>query len=199
MAEKQGFRPLIFVGPSGIGKGTIEKKIMSDHPNCFAFSVSHTSRSPRAGEVDGKDYHFISRKQFEEDIAAGKFVEFCEIHGNLYGTSIAAIQTVTETGKICLLDLNIDGAVSLSKTNLNPYIIFFAPVSLESLEARLRGRGTESDSVIQTRMQTAKRELERLEELKSLWNCVIINDKIEDTMKKINQILKELYELEPTN
>lgn len=185
-------RPFVFVGPSGIGKGTIEHKLMSEHPGLFAFSVSHTTRSPRPGEQDGVDYNFTTREQMEKEIKEGKFLEFCEIHGNLYGTSFEAIKKVSQDGKICVLDLNIDGAISVSKTNLNPYIIFLAPKSMEVLEERLRGRHTESDDVIRTRMNTAREEMRRLEENKEIFNTVIINDKIEDTLNELHRILKEV-------
>ncbi|KAH0790241.1 Guanylate kinase family protein [Histomonas meleagridis] len=189
----QGTRPLVFVGPSGIGKGTIERRLMEERPGKFAFSVSHTTRAQRPGERDGVDYHFTTREKMEKEIAEGKFLEFCEIHGNLYGTSYAAIDNVTKSGKICIIDANIDGAISLSKTNLNPYIIFLAPTSLEDLEKRLRGRGTETEEVIQIRMNTARTEMKRLEENRQLFNSVIINDKIEDTLAEIHKIMDEIY------
>lgn len=185
-------RPFIFVGPSGIGKGTIEHKLMAEYPDMFAFSVSHTTRSPRVGEKDGVDYNFTTREQMEKEIKEGKFLEFCEIHGNLYGTSYEAIKKVSENGKICILDLNIDGAISVSKTNLNPYIIFLAPKSMDALEERLRGRHTESESVIQTRMNTAREEMRRLEEIKDIFDTVIVNDKLEDTMRELHKLLKEV-------
>jgi guanylate kinase len=137
---------------------------MSSNPNRFAFSVSHTTRKPRPGEVDGVDYHFTTREQFEQDIADNKFLEHCEVHGNLYGTSYAAIRSVAESGRICILDINIDGAIAISKTDFKPFVIFLRPVTFEALEERLRGRGTESDEVVRIRLQTAKRELERREE-----------------------------------
>ena len=186
-------RPLVFVGPSGIGKGTIERRLMDESPGKFAFSVSHTTRSKRPGEKDGVDYNFTTREKMEKEIAEGKFLEFCEIHGNLYGTSLAAIDAVTKSGKICIIDANIDGAISLSKTDLNPFIIFLAPTSLEDLENRLRGRGTETEEVIQTRMNTARTEMRRLEENRELFNAVIINDKIEDTLAEIHKIFDEIY------
>jgi guanylate kinase len=189
--------PIVFVGPSGIGKGTITKAMMTAAPGRFAFSVSHTSRSPRAGEVDGVDYHFTTRARFEEDLAAGKFLEYCEVHGNLYGTSYAAIRSVADSGRICILDVNIDGAIAISKTDFRPFIIFLRPVSFELLEERLRGRGTESDEVVRVRLQTAKRELERREEYPGLWNLDIVNDKLDDTLAAIRAALTELYGFDP--
>lgn len=191
------YRPLVFVGPSGIGKGTIEKKMMEKHPERFAFSVSHTTRAPRPGEEHGVAYHFTTRDKMEQDIKDGKFLETCEVHGNLYGTSLAAIRSVIDSGKICVIDVNIDGAVSISKTDLNPYIIFLRPVSVEALEARLKGRGTEDEATVNVRMQTAKRELERHDELISLWNLDIVNDTLEETMSILQKALTELYGFDP--
>jgi guanylate kinase len=189
--------PIVFVGPSGIGKGTITKAIMSSNPSRFAFSVSHTTRNPRPGEVNGVDYHFTTRAQFEQDISEGKFMEYCEVHGNLYGTSYAAIRSVAESGRICILDVNIDGAIAISKTDFKPFIIFLRPVSVQALEERLRGRGTEADEVVRVRMETAKRELERREEYLGLWNLDIVNDKLEDTVATIRRELTELYGFDP--
>ncbi|OHS97267.1 Guanylate kinase family protein [Tritrichomonas foetus] len=194
---KMNCGPIVFVGPSGIGKGTIEKAIMGKNPERFAFSVSHTTRAPRPGETNGVEYNFIQRQDMEQEIKDGKFLEFCEIHGNLYGTSFAAIRTVTESGRICILDVNIDGALAIHKTDLKPFIIFLKPVSLEALEARLRGRGTETDEVIRVRMHTAEEELRRLEEHKNVFNLIIVNDKMEETIEAIHQGLKDHYGYDP--
>lgn len=190
-------RPIVFVGPSGIGKGTIEKAIMAANPDRFAFSVSHTTRKPREGEVDGVAYNFTTLEQMEKEIQEGKFLEFCKIHGNLYGTSFAAIEKVTSTGKFCIIDINIDGAISIKEKGLNPFIIFLKPVSLEALEARLKGRGTESDDVVAVRMQTAREEMERHDQMKDLWDLSIVNDKMEDTLNTIYAALKEHVGYEP--
>jgi guanylate kinase len=189
--------PIVFVGPSGIGKGTIMKALMAKHPDRFAFSVSHTTRSPRPGEKDGVDYHFTTRSEMEKEISEGKFLEFCEVHGNLYGTSFGAIKAISDAGKICFLDVNIDGAISISKTDMKPFVIFLRPVSVEALEARLKGRGTEKDDVVAVRMATARRELERREELANLWNLDIVNDKIEDTLALIQTEFVKLYGFDP--
>lgn len=190
-------RPIVFVGPSGIGKGTVINTLMEEFPGRFAFSISHTTRNPREGETNGVQYHFISREQFEADIAAGKFLETCEIHGNLYGTSYAAIEAVSSQGKICVLDINIDGAMAIHKTKLNPYIIFFKPVSLELLEERLRGRGTETEEVIQVRMNTAREEMRRVDgECNYIFNQVIVNDKLDETLAVMHKVLKDVYNLE---
>jgi guanylate kinase len=189
--------PIMFVGPSGVGKGTIEMAIISSHPERFAFSVSHTTRKMRPGEADGVDYYFTTRAQMEQDMAEGKFLETCEVHGNLYGTSFAAIRDVSESGKICIININIDGALAISKTELKPFIIFLRPVSLEALEARLRMRGTESDDLVAVRMHTAREELRRHDEFLDVWNLSIVNDKIEDTVATIREALTKVYGFDP--
>jgi guanylate kinase len=192
------YRPLVFVGPSGIGKGTILHIIMEKHPELFGFSVSHTTRAPRAGETDGVEYYFTTREKMEQQIANGEFLEYADSHGNLYGTSKAAIESVINSGKICVLDVNVDGAVAISKTNFKPFIIFLRPVSMELLEQRLRGRGTESEEAIQRRMTTARREMALHEELKGIWDLDIVNDKLEDTLAIIKAELKKLYGFDPS-
>lgn len=185
-------RPIVFVGPSGIGKGTIERALMEKYPDQFSLAVSHTTRPRREHEIEGKHYYFTTREQMEKDIADGKFLEFCEIHGNLYGTSFKAIHDVQNNGHTCILDINIDGAFAFKKTDFNPFIIFLLPTSVEALESRLRGRGTDSDEVVQIRMNTAKRELERYEENKEMWDLAIVNDTLEKTLATIEAALHEI-------
>jgi len=186
-------RPIVFLGPSGIGKGTIENQLFKLYPDTFSFSVSHTTRSPRAGETDGKEYYFTTLEQMEKDIAEGKFVEYTKVHGRMYGTSFMALDNVQKSGKICILDLNVDGALAFSSSEYNPLIILLLPVSLEALEARLRARGTEGENEINTRMNTAREEMKRFEEHKDKWDMIIFNDAIEDTIRVIQQKLHEVY------
>jgi guanylate kinase len=185
-------RPVVFVGPSGIGKNTIIGKLMDLYPDRFAFSVSHTTRE---GEVNGSNYHFVTREEFERDLAENKFREHALVHGNSYGTSFDAIQAVEQTGKICFIDVNIDGAIVVANSRLKPFIIFLRPESIRSLERRLRARGTESEESIKKRMATATEEMRRFEENKGIWNLVIINDRIDATLVKISAELFKRYPL----
>jgi guanylate kinase len=98
-----GQKPVVISGPSGVGKGTLIAKLMKDYPSKFGFSVSHTTRSPREKEIDGVHYHFTERSKIEKDISEGKFLEFAHVHGNVYGTSIEAVESVTDEGKVRLL------------------------------------------------------------------------------------------------
>ena len=188
-------RPIVFVGPSGIGKNTIIKKLMELYPDRFAFSVSHTTRQPREGEVDGVNYNFITKEQFIEDREAGKFIETAEFSGNFYGTSFEAIQKVTSTGKICICDVNIDGAINLYKSNLHPFIILLRPTDLDSLERRLRGRGTESEESVKKRIATAKTELLRFQQHKEIFDFTVENDRLDQTLVKISSELFKYFPL----
>ena len=138
-------RPVVFCGPSGSGKSTLLKRLMAEYPNAFAFSVSHTTRKPRPGEENGKDYHYVSREEILAGIENGEFLEYAEFSGNYYGTSKKAVETVLSSGRICALDVDIQGVKNLKKTDLNPVYLFIKPPSLETLETRLRERGTETE------------------------------------------------------
>lgn len=188
-------KPIVFVGPSGIGKGTIIGKLRELYPGRFDFSVSHTTRAPRTGETDGVQYHFTTREKFEEMIKNGEFLEYAEVHGNYYGTSFAAIHAVEASGKICILDINIDGAIAVYKSEMTPFIILLKPTSFEALEARLRGRGTESEEQIQKRLNTTRNELKRYEENKEIFDIEIINDRLDATLVKISSELFKRYKL----
>jgi len=135
--------------------------LMKKYPDDqFGFSVSHTTRKPRDGEVNGLHYHFSTVDKMKSEIDAGKFIEHAEVHGNYYGTSIAAVTSVQEKGQVCILDIDVQGVRNVKKSSLNPYYIFIAPPSVEDLEARLRGRGTEKEEDIQKRLANAAGEME---------------------------------------
>ncbi|KAL0084899.1 guanylate kinase [Phycomyces blakesleeanus] len=167
----------IFVisGPSGSGKSTLLKRLFNDYPDTFGFSVSHTTRKPRPGEVNGKDYHFVEKANMEEEVSQGKFIESATFSGNMYGTSIKSVEDVVATGKVCMLDIDMQGVQSVKKTNLNPRYIFVQPPSMEILEQRLRSRGTEKEDAIQARLAASKQELEYASQ-KGAYDNVIIND-----------------------
>jgi len=154
--------PLIICGPSGVGKSVLIKKLMTVFPDMFGFSVSSTTRGPRPGEVDGKDYHFCDLDSMKRDVAAGKFVEHAEVHGNMYGTSREAVDAVRRHGKICLLDIDVQGAENINGQKVwdDTKFIFILPPSKEELERRLRGRGTETEDKILKRLAGANGEID---------------------------------------
>ena len=142
-------RTLVLCGPSGVGKSTIVEIIKKAFPDVFKFSVSHTTRKPRAGEVDGVSYHFVDQEIMPKLIENDKFLEHATFSGNTYGTSKAAVQSIVEQGKICILDIDMQGVIQIKKTDLNPLYVFIKPPSMEVLEKRLRGRKTENEENIQ--------------------------------------------------
>ena len=182
-------RPVVFCGPSGTGKSTLIKRLMNEYPNAFAFSVSHTTRKPREGEKDGREYHFVTREQMIKAIENNEFLENAEFSGNMYGTSKKAVEDVLSSGRICALDVDIQGVLSLKKTTLNPIYLFIKPPSMEILEKRLRDRGTETDESIRKRLDTALRELE-YEKKGDLFDDVIVNDNLDSAYGKLKEILK---------
>lgn len=154
--------PLVIAGPSGVGKGTLINMLLERYPQHFGFSVSHTTRAPRPGEVNGVHYNFVERSQFERELEQGLFLEHANVHTNMYGTSVRAVEAVQAQGKICVLDIDIQGVKQVKQCSMCtvPRFLFVAPPSLEELERRLRGRGTETEEKIQVRVRNAVEELE---------------------------------------
>jgi guanylate kinase len=128
-------------GPSGVGKSTLIARLRAEFPDDFGFSVSHTTRQPRPGEENGVHYYFADKAAMEAEIAAGKFVESANVHGNLYGTSFDAVRRVSESGRICILDIDVQGVASCRRVQFEVgKYVFVAPPELSVLESRLRGR-----------------------------------------------------------
>ncbi|KAG1665098.1 hypothetical protein FOA52_007789 [Chlamydomonas sp. UWO 241] len=177
---------LVIVGPSGVGKGTLIAKLMAGNDQ-FGFSTSHTTRQPRPGEVHGEHYFYTTKETFAAEIAEGKFLEFAEVHGRLYGTSRMAVDRVLNTGRVCILDVDVQGARALRKSGLRGLFVFIAPPSLEDLARRLAGRGTETAEQIHLRMSNAKGEINSLNE-KGLYDYLIINEHVEVALDKLKAI-----------
>mmetsp|Transcript_13132 Transcript_13132/g.23507 ORF Transcript_13132/g.23507 Transcript_13132/m.23507 type:complete len:238 (+) Transcript_13132:158-871(+) len=153
-------QPVVFAGPSGVGKGTLIELLRKKYPTQFGFSVSHTTRNPREGEQDGVHYNFTTVETIKKEIDEGKFVEYANVHGNYYGTSVAAVESVQNQGKICILDIDVQGVRNVKKSTLDAIYIFIAPPSMEVLEKRLRGRGTEKEEAVVKRLANAQAELD---------------------------------------
>ena len=184
--------PVVLCGPSGVGKSTLIARLKADFPGAFGFSVSHTTRGPRPGEVDGKDYHFVSgpeaRAAMEADIAAGTFLESANVHGNLYGTSIAAIEAVAARGETCILDIDVQGVASCRKRGfaVGKYV-FVAPPDLAVLEGRLRGRGTETEENILKRVGNAGKEMQAATGVS--WDAWIVNDDLDKAYAQLKALV----------
>ncbi|ORX87843.1 guanylate kinase [Basidiobolus meristosporus CBS 931.73] len=181
-------RPIVISGPSGTGKSTLLSRLFQEFPNEFGFSISHTTRKPRAGEENGKSYHFVERSVMEKEIAAGKFIESAEFSGNLYGTSIQAVQDVVNSGKICILDIDMQGVKSVKNTDLNARFAFIAPPSVDELERRLRGRGTETEESCQARLDAARAELDYAAQPGS-HDEIIVNDDLAVAYEKLKKFI----------
>lgn len=185
--------PLVFCGPSGVGKGTLIDIVKTRFPNDqFGFSVSHTTRKPREGEKDGVHYNFSTVDKMKEEIADGKFIEHAEVHGKFYGTSVAAVESVRSSGKVCILDIDYQGVQNVKKSSLNPLYIFIAPPSMEALESRLRARNTESEEDVKTRLGNAAKELE-YGQAEGNFDRVFVNDDLKQTSDDLIEYLLEKY------
>ncbi|XP_017542530.1 guanylate kinase isoform X2 [Pygocentrus nattereri] len=189
-AVMAGPRPVVLSGPSGAGKSTLLKMLMKEFNGLFGFSVSHTTRKPRPGEVNGKDYHYVSREVMQAGISNGEFIEHAEFSGNLYGTSKAAVQEVQARNLICILDIEMQGVKSIKKTDLNPIYISIQPPSMDILEKRLRDRKTESEESLQKRLRAASVDLEISKE-PGLFDVVIVNDNLDDAYRELKGALIE--------
>ncbi len=175
----------ILSAPSGAGKTTLLKRVMADLPG-LAFSISHTTRLPRAGEVDGVDYHFVSRDKFEAMQDQGVFLEWAEVHGNLYGTSRPAVLAQLATGLDVILDIDVQGAAILRESAAIPAAsLFISPPSLPELERRLRGRGTDSEETILLRLKNARKEMQAAVD----YEYLIINDRLEQAIDTLRAIV----------
>eukprot|EP00741_Cyanophora_paradoxa_P023032 tig00021534_g22242.t1 len=188
MSKAGLLRPVVICGPSGVGKGTLINRLMTEFPPKFGFSVSHTTRAPRPGEVNGVHYNFTSIPDMEADIAKNKFIEYARVHGNMYGTSIAAVQQVCDSGKVCVLDIDVQGAQQVKKTSLNAMFIFIAPPSMAELEKRLRGRNTETEDKIKLRLENAVKEVKFLEENPGFFDKVITNDNLDVAYEELKNL-----------
>lgn len=157
----KGKRGVLFVfsGPSGVGKGTLKAKLFEEFADRIAYSVSATTRGPREGEVNGKDYFFISRQEFERRMKNNEFLEHAEFAGNCYGTPRAYVEKLLDSGMNVVLEIDVQGALQVMKSMPECVSVFILPPSFEELEHRLRGRGTETEEKVRERLETAKREL----------------------------------------
>lgn len=182
-------RPIVISGPSGTGKSTLLKKLFSEFPDKFGFSVSSTTRKPREGEVDGKDYNFVSVDKFKSMIEANKFIEWAQFSGNYYGTTVESVNKVTKSGKTCILDIDMQGVKSVKKTDLNARFLFVAPPSVDALRERLTGRGTETPESLEKRLSAATAELEYAKT--GAHDLTIVNDDLEKAYAKMKEFIFE--------
>lgn len=176
---------IVLSGPSGVGKGTVRKEIFSQEDTAFEYSISMTTRAPRQGEVNGVDYFFKSREEFEGLIEQGKLLEYAEFVGNYYGTPVDYVQETLDKGKDVFLEIEVEGAKQVREKFPDGLFIFLVPPSLSELKNRIVTRGTESEDVINNRMSVAKEEIEMMH----LYDYVVENDKVELAVERIKAIV----------
>ena len=174
----------VISGSSGVGKGTVIKEFLSKHPE-FKLSVSCTTRNPREGEVHGINYFFLTKDEFKACIERNEFLEWAEFSGNMYGTQKAYFENKLAEGKNLILEIDTQGALNVKKIMPDAQLIFILPPSLEELEARLRGRHTETEEAIQKRLQTVKSEMENSKH----FDYQIVNDSIDNAVVKLGNIM----------
>ncbi len=179
---------IIMSGPSGVGKGTIRREVMKDKSLKLFYSVSMTTRGMRPGEVDGQDYYFVSKEEFQRNIDNDNLLEWAEFVGNRYGTPKDKVDAMRDEGKNVMLEIEVNGTAQvLKKCQGNDVVsIFIIPPSFEELEKRIRGRGTESDEVVKTRLAKAKAEME----LKYHYEYIVLNDDLERAAEEVRDIIR---------
>jgi len=177
-----------------MGKGALIKKLMAAYPGACGFSVSHTTRAPRLEEENGVHYHFVEMQMMKRELDDGKFIEHASVHGNLYGASIAAVEAVRDSGRICVLDIDVQGVrqIKENKTFPGAKFLFICPPSLKELEKRLRDRGTESEEKVQTRLQNAGAEIEAIKE-DGLFDHVLTNDSLDECEQRFLALACQWY------
>ena len=194
---------IVISGPAGSGKGTIVRLLLQDESYCV--SISTTSRQPRGDDIPGVTYNFVSTQEFMNMIANGQLAEFAEYVGNFYGTPVEGVQALLNTGKNVILEIETQGALQIKSKFPHAILIWLTPPDYETLESRLRGRGTNTDEDIERRLTAAKREMQFLH----YYDYIVVNEKglateAADKVKKIveinklstkynNEFIKEFY------
>ncbi len=174
----------ILSAPSGAGKTSLVSALLESNKH-IALSISYTTRAPRPGEIDGKDYHFVSREKFLEMAKHGDFIESAEVYGNLYGTSQSWIEKELVSGRDILLEIDWQGAEQVRRLMPHVISIFILPPSLSALETRLKGRAQDSAEVIARRLQAAREDISHVAE----FDYVIINDKLDEALRQLNAVV----------
>lgn len=175
-------RMLVISGPSGSGKSTLVKRLLED-PR-VVFSISCTTRAARDGEVDGRDYHFLTREEFRARVERNAFVEWAEVYGNLYGTPREPIERALAAGKVYLLEIDVQGALKLKSLGVEATYIFISPPDLETLRARLVGRGTDKPESVERRMSKARDEMNEAPR----YDHIVINRDLEKALAEVKHL-----------
>ena len=177
---------IVFSGPSGVGKGTVRQEIFSTPDHKFEYSVSMTTRAQRPGEVEGKDYFFRSREEFEELIRNGQMLEYAEYVGNYYGTPLTYVNETLDKGIDVFLEIEVQGALQVKKKVPDAVFIFLTPPDLNELQERLVGRGTDSEEVIAQRIERAREEIALMSE----YDYAIVNDEVPLAAERVKRVIE---------
>ncbi len=177
---------IVLSGPSGVGKGTVRKALFNMPGHNLEYSISMTTRKQRPGEVDGKDYYFVTREEFEKRIKENKFLEYAEFVGNYYGTPLDLVNEKLQQGNEVVLEIEVQGALQVREKCPDAVFIFLAPPSKQALYDRLRSRGTESEDVIEQRVKKADKEFQ----LAYKYDYIVVNDTVENAADRIRAIIR---------
>lgn len=177
---------IVFSGPSGVGKGTVRQEIFSTPDHKFEYSVSMTTRQKRLGEVDGVDYFFRTREEFEELIKNGQMLEYAEYVGNYYGTPLTYVNETLDKGIDVFLEIEVQGALQVKQKVPDGVFIFLTPPDLDELKDRLVGRGTDSEEVIRQRIERAKEEIALMRE----YDYAVVNDEVPLAAERVKRIIE---------
>ncbi len=181
----------ILSGFSGAGKGTVMKAMLAKYEDRYALSVSATSRKPRAGEVDGREYFFKTKEEFEELIAGEKLIEYAKYVDNYYGTPAEYVEQQRNAGKDVLLEIEVQGALQVKEKYPEALLIFLTPPSVEELKKRLIGRGTEEMDVIEQRLSRAKEEAVYMDR----YEYIVVNDTVDACVERIHRLIQSQHDL----
>ena len=176
---------IVLSGPSGVGKGTVRQAIFESGDNDFDYSISMTTRKKRIGEVEGVDYYFREREEFEQLIASGEMLEYAEYVGNYYGTPLSYVQKTLDQGKDVFLEIEVQGAQQVKEKVPDGVFIFLTPPDLAELRSRITGRGTDAPDIIDERMRIAREEIEMM----ALYDYAVVNDEVPLAVKRIKEII----------
>ncbi len=177
---------IVLSGPSGVGKGTVRKALFERADHNLVYSISMTTRSPRVGETNGVEYHFVSKEDFLNQIEQGNLLEYAEFCDNYYGTPLDKVNEQLESGQEVVLEIEVQGAMQVKEKMPDGVYIFIAPPSMKALEERLIHRGTEDQTIIQKRLQKARNEIK----VASEYGYIVVNDTVENAADRIMAIIR---------
>lgn len=184
-------QPIVVCGPSGSGKSTLLRRLLAENRDKLSFTVSHTTRKPRKGEENGREYYFVSRDEMERMIRNDEFVEHTEFSGNMYGTSKMAVTNALKTGKLFILEVDIEGVKALNSIDgFRPILIFIKPPSMQKLIERLSSRGTESKDALKRRLERADEEMKFADNGAVQFDRILVNDDLDETYAELKSFLK---------